>query len=676
QVVEDISLASGLMKELIRHESPGSIPFINWEGKGWTLDGDRLILCVSSAEGANYLKSRGTDRLLETLMNDLFGIRITADIRITGDEEDSLRRIAEHRAREAQALAMDTVRTAESAEKKKRPVQEAVFGRPIHDPALPMNQITEDAGRITVIGECSGLELRDTKNGQSKIVTFLMSDRLGSVNCKLFVGGRRGGESSARTLQAQAEVLTEALSDGNWAKVRGSYHYDDFKREMVLMVNDVMSAEKPVRADNARQKRVELHLHTTFSAMDACATATDLIKQAAAWGHKAVAVTDHGVVQSFPEAFGAAKKAGIKLIPGCEGYLIEDDADIVRNPGDQTFDHTAYVVLDVETTGLNTYTDAIIEIGAVRFEKGVEVAEFSELIDPERPLPDKITEITGITTPMLRGKRTLKQAMPDFARFCQGAVLVAHNAAFDMAFFRRAFDLIGQPFDFTTLDTLALSRNQYPGFRNHKLGTLCKNFGISLTNAHRAVHDARATAQALMKMLGDIVPQKHLQFLRELNTCYVTDSGKQAYHIILLAISQTGITNLYRLVSEGHLHYFHRTPRIPRSLIERYREGLIVGSACESGELFRAMVAGESDRKLERIAKFYDYLEIQPIGNNQFLLREGIIPDEEGLRNLNRRIVRLGEKLNIPVCATGDVHFKEPTDSIYRAILMATKGFD
>ena len=677
RVQDDITVALGLFREILKRESPGTAPFIDWSASGWTLRDGRLNISVSSEEGAAFLKRRGVDRRVEQLMKELFEIDCAATVSVLGGEEKRIREIAEARAREAEALAMDTNLRAKSAVSEKKPMPaDVVYGKPIHDPIIDMNELTEDVGRCTVRGEISGLEMRDTKNGKTKIVTFSMTDRLGSVNCKLFLGGRRGAESSAKTLQAQADALAGSLKDGKWATVRGSYRYDDFKREMVLMVSDIMEAEKPVRRDTAREKRVELHLHTTFSTMDACATATDLIKQAAAWGHKAIAVTDHGVVQSFPEAFGAAKKAGIKLIPGCEGYLIDDAADIVKGADREEIASSAYVVLDVETTGLNTHTDSIIEIGAVRFENGAEVDSFSELINPERQLPEKITEITGITAAMLSGKRTIREAMPDFAKFCEGAVLVAHNASFDMSFFKRAFPLIGREFDFTVVDTLAMARNLYPNIKNHKLGTLAKLFNVSLTNAHRAVHDARATALVLMKMFEDVQARKGITKLRELNTCFEVDAGKQAYHIILLATSQTGITNLYRLVSEAHLNYFHRTPRIPRSLIEKYREGLIVGSACEAGELFRAVLAGERESEIEKIAKFYDYLEVQPIGNNAFLVREGTVKDDEGLRELNRKIVRLGEKLNIPVCATGDVHFMDPTDSIYRAILLATKGFD
>lgn len=675
QVLSDVTLASPVMKSLVKHESPACMPFIDWNGKGWALKDGVLTVCVSSEEGAAFLKARKVDRILADKLYDLFGIRATARIEITGDEEKRLQRIAEDRARTEALLAQSM--TAESGEthKKASAPSDAIIGKNIYDHPVPMNTVTEDIGKLTVVGEVSAFEMKDTKTGTTKIVTFSMTDYLGSVNCKLFLGGARSRET-AGGIQAQAEALSEALKPGCWVKARGSYRYDDFKHEMVLMVNDLMPAEKPVREDKSDEKRVELHCHTTYSTMDACATASDLIKQAKKWGHKAIAITDHGVVQAFPEAFGAAKKNDIKLIPGCEGYLIDDDAGIVEDSRGQTIENCAWVVLDVETTGLNTHADEIIEIGAVRIENGVELGEFSELINPGRPVPDKVVEITGITSAMLRDKRTLMEVMPEFAKFCEGAVLVAHNASFDMSFFRRAFKQAGFPFEFTIVDTLALVRNQYPHNKSHKLGNMCKQLGISLLNAHRAVHDARATSLLLLKVLQEIQQEKHITTLDELNTCFPTDPGKTAYHIILLAATQEGMAHLYRLISEGHLNYFHRTPRIPRSLITKYREGLIVGSACEAGELFRAVLDGRDERTLEKIASFYDYLEIQPIGNNAFLKREGTVKDDEGLRDLNRKIVELGERLSKPVCATGDVHFMNPTDSIYRAILLASKGFD
>ncbi len=673
RVLEDITVAGPVMKSLVRHESPGCMAFIDWSGKGWTLKDGTLTVRVSSDEGAAFLKARRVDAILAEKLHFLFGIRAAVRIEVNGDEERRIREIAEARAREAELIAAAAAITQPQAQRKSAP-SEAMYGKVIHDPAIPMGEITEDVGRCVVKGEVVSFEMRDAKNGETKIVLFTMTDYTGSVNCKLFLSSRRSRENSAG-VQAMADAVSEGLKPGKWAKVRGKYSFDSFSSQMVLMVDDIVAADKPVREDTAPEKRVELHLHTNYSTMDACASATDLIKQAAAWGHKAIAITDHGVVQAFPEAFGAAKKNGVKLIPGCEGYLIDDDASIVENAGDIPLDGTPFVVLDVETTGLNIRTDEIIEIGAVRIENGVEVGEFSELINPGRPVPEKVVEITGITSAMLRDKRTLMEVMPEFARFCEGAVLVAHNASFDMSFFRRAFRQAGLPFGFAIVDTLALVRNQFPQLKSHKLGNMCKQLGISLLNAHRAVHDARATGLMLMKVLSEVRAQKNITQLGQLNTCYPTDAGKQSYHIILLAKSQQGMTNLYRLVSEGHLNYFHRRPRIPRSLIAKYREGLIVGSACEAGELFQAVLDDRDEATLKRIASFYDYLEIQPIGNNAFLKREGTVADDEGLRELNRRIVRLGDAMGKPVCATGDVHFLNPNDGVYRAILLTKEGY-
>ncbi len=676
RVAGDVGFALPQLRERMLEICPGAVHFLTWDEDAWNLEGDHLTISIPSQEGAQYLKLKNAAGLIADGMHALFDIRTSVNIIVTGSDEKRLQEINEARAREAEMLAMAAAKEL-NTEKKVAPPSDAIYGRPIHDPAIEMREVTEDIGRCIICGEVSGFDMKEAKNGQTRIITFTMSDRTSSVNCKLFLGSRRGGDDNPKSIQAQADALSAALKDGSWVKVRGSYRYDDYKHEMVLMAQDIEPAEKPVRKDKSDEKRVELHLHTSFSTMDACASPSDLIKQAAKWGHKAIAITDHGVVQAFPEAFGAAKKNNIKLIPGCEAYLIDDAAGITEGGDDVNIDAAAYVVLDVETTGLNTYTDQIIEIGAVRIENGVEVAEFSQLINPGRAVPEKVAQLTGITTAMLRDQPDLMSVMPDFKKFCDGAVLVAHNASFDIAFFRRAFRDAGFEFAYPVLDTLALVRNQFPNYKNHKLGNVCKQLGISLANAHRAVHDARATGLVLLRTIADVRAQKkNIAVLGDLNTCFSIDRGKHAYHIILLAESQKGMENLYRLISEGHLNYFYRTPRIPRSLITKYREGLIVGSACEAGELFRAVLDGRDQRTLERMAKFYDYLEIQPIGNNEFLKREGTVADDDGLRELNRKILRLGDKLGIPVCATGDVHFMEPTDGIFRAILMASKGFE
>ncbi|HIR07613.1 MAG TPA: PHP domain-containing protein, partial [Candidatus Pullichristensenella stercoripullorum] len=668
---QDICSVTPLLIELVRHESPGSVPFLLNGDTDFSLKNGVFTIHATGEEGVAYMRARNVDKLFSALLKDLFSIEAKTVIEVAGSEQKRLARIRAQRLAEEARLAEETARgVREDTGKKKSAPQEAAYGRVIHDEPIPMNEVTEDIGRMTVKGEVAALEMRDTKNGQSKIVTFSMTDHKGSVNCKLFLGGRRQSEDGS--VEEQAEKLRAALKDGLWVKARGNYRYDDYKREMVLMVSDVMSIPKPVREDNAPRKRVELHLHTQMSTMDACASAKALISQAAAWGHSAIAITDHGVVQAFPEAFGAARGKDIKFIPGCEGYLIEDAPEIVTGGDGRALEDAAFVVLDFETTGLNPNMDEIIEIGAVRLEHGREVGEFSQLIDPGRAIPEKVVELTGINSAMLAGQPTLAEVFPKFAEFLEGAVLVAHNASFDMAFLRRAFQRFGRELDAPILDTLALARNAYKELRNHKLGTVCKHLDVSLKNAHRAVHDARATGLVLLKTLERL----NVARLDDINDAFQTDAGAQAYHIILLAKNQTGMTNLYRLVSEGHLNYFHRTPRMPRKLIEKYREGLIIGSACEAGELFRAVLAGKDAKTLERIARFYDYLEIQPIGNNAFLVREGAVRDEEGLRDLNRKILALGDKLHIPVVATGDVHFMDPEDAIYRSILMATKGFE
>ncbi len=659
---------------LIARELPSAMPFLQWEEASWKKR-DGLLIAEVDRMGVEYLTSQGVDRRVESLLKDLFGVELRVVLEPSGDEEARLQEIARRRDEE-QARMAEIARKACAVDANGascKAVTKQLLGKAISEEAMPLSELGEGISRVTVRGEILKSEMRDLKSG-SKLCTFALTDYTGTVSCKAFVGGKRAG--SAEAVQQQAEALMEGVKEGQWVRARGDYRYDEFQREMVLMVNDLTRSDEPKRADEAAEKRVELHLHTQMSAMDACASPTDLIKMAAEWGHPAIAITDHGVVQAFPEAFSAAKKAGIKLIPGCEGYLIDDTPSLVKNADARKLSGATFVVLDVETTGLSPMQDTIIELGAVKYENGVEVAEFSQLVSPMRPLPAKIVEITGITDAMLAGMPTLDQVMPAFFEFCIGAVLAAHNADFDMAFVGRAFAAHGFKLEHPVVDTLSMSRNMFRDQKSHKLGAVCKRLGISLKNAHRAVHDARATAQALTKMLEMLVDSRGLRLLNEINGAFEDDAGGASCHIILLAATQQGMTNLYRLVSEAHLNHFRRTPRLPRSVIEKYREGLIIGSACEAGELFRAVLEGKPDKDLERIAKFYDYLEIQPTGNNAFLIREGAVADNEALQALNRKILQLGDRLGIPVVATGDVHFKEPRDSIFRAILMNAKGFE
>ncbi len=669
-VREALSKYKPFLTDVVCKDSPGVRPALTHAE--WSIDQDAMTLYLQDEVSALLIRQKGIDRQLQDILRNVFLMTCPVRIAVSGDERARIAEINKKREEDEKRFA-EMAQAAVPAKKDKKEPPKVLYGRSIPDEPIEICELTEDAGRVTLKGEIMSFEKRNLKNDTTILITFTMTDYTGSVYCKAFA--RVKGNDEEKGLQ-QLENLTAALQPGAWAKVRGKYQMDSFMREMVVMIDDVMREDAPKRVDRAEKKRVELHCHTQMSTMDGLASASDLIKQAAKWGHPAIAITDHGVLQAFPEAFGAAKKNNIKLIPGCEGYLIDDAAQIVDLPDDRPMEGATYVVLDVETTGLNTATDMIIEIGAVRIENGVEVEEFSQLINPERPIPEKVVELTGINDGMLRDKPTIDQVIHDFAKFCEGAVLVAHNAAFDMAFFDRAFRAASIPFEHPKLDTLTLVRNLYVGQKSFKLGNMCKFLGISLSKAHRAVHDSRATGEMLMISLKKLMEETEARTVEDLNSVFAGDSGGKSYHVILLAKNQTGMINLNRLVSEAHLHYFHRTPRIPRGLIQRYREGLIIGSACEAGELFRAMVEGKDDKTLERIARFYDYLEIQPIGNNEFMVRSGVARDDEALRDYNRRIVKLGDKLKIPVCATGDVHFKDPRDSIFRAIIMTSKGFE
>ena len=670
----DINNYKGAIIDRVLRDSPACMPFLIWDDADWSLDGDVLSIQIASGQGAEFLKLRKADELIRNYMEQIFSLRVSVSIRQKGDEEALIERINEKRRLEAEELARELVENVGESDEDRKSTNEAILGIPFTGEPVNMRDITEDAGRLILRGEIISVDLKDTKKEECKILSLNVTDYTSTISCKTFVRPKRG--KNAPSYEQQLERIKQYVQVGAWVKLQGEYRYDEYDRRFQVMISSMLPSNKPERRDKAREKRVELHLHTTMSAMDACASPTDLINQAAAWGHKAIAITDHGVVQAFPEAFGAAKKAGIKLIPGCEAYLVEDNPEIVTRADERAIDQTAFVVLDVETTGLNTHTDRITEIGAVRIEGFREVARFSTLVDPGIPVPEKVTELTGITNAMLRGQPAIKDILADFDAFCKGAVIVAHNAAFDTAFFLRAYEESGLRYDYPVLDTLALCRNYYVNMKTHKLGQICKEMGIELKGAHRAINDAAATGEVLVRTLKRLISEKKLKRLDELNCLFTTDIGGDSRHIVLLATSRDGMTNLNRMISDSHLKYFHRTPRMPRALIQKYRKDVLVGSACESGELFRAIIAGKSESEIEKIASFYDYLEIQPIGNNAFLIREGQVASDDELKDINRRILRLGRKLQKPVVATGDVHFKEPKDSIYRAIIMAAKGFD
>ena len=534
----------------------------------------------------------------------------------------------------------------------------------------PLNDLG-DGGKVTVWGDVFATEV---KGSRRKIYFTSITDYSGSVNLKIL--GDEGEDMSK----------WEGLKPGTTLIVRGNYSYDKYEHDFVIMPYDVLQVERQQRQDDAPEgeKRVELHLHTKSSSMDGFCDSGKIVRLAHRMGHRAIAITDHGVCQGYPEAMLAAddihkKDPDFKLIYGCEAYFVDDMIPAVY--GQLTMPLSgSFVVFDTETTGLDSNTERLTEIGAVVVENGKinEEKKFASFVNPRKPIPQKIVELTGINDAMVADAPTPDEAIRAFKEFCGELPLVAHNAnSFDMLFIRKAGERAGVSFDNTYLDTLPMSQALFPGLRNYKLDTINKHLEIPPFNHHRAVDDAMALARIFEIMLSDL-KEKGIQSVEEINTGLGGNKEvlkKKYHHLIILVQNQVGLKNLYRIVSAAHTQYFFKKPRVPRSLLNQYREGLLFSSACEAGELYRAIVAGQSHEELLRIAEYYDILEVQPLGNNEFMVRNGAVDSIEAVKNFNRTVIQLGEELHKPVIATGDVHFQEPEDAVYRAVLQAGNGF-
>lgn len=546
-----------------------------------------------------------------------------------------------------------------------------IMGRSIRTEPIPIPEALQTRGeRVVVYGDIFATESRDVR-GERRIVTYSITDFSGSVLVKLF--------ESVKKLEL---LHLEELKNGVSVLVAGRVEEDTYIHEAVLRPDAIVVRKRKRKEDNAPRKRVELHCHTNMSAMDAITPAADLVKRAHDWGHPAIAITDHGVVQAFPEAMSAErslKDPNFKVIYGCEAYVVNDleRQTILKGEDDRSIQDEV-IIFDVETTGLSCKHDRLTEIGAVKLKHMQIVETFDTFVDPERDIPAAITDLTGITNEMVQGAPSEKEALKAFIRFCgDKPVLAAHNASFDTSFIHTACKRQGITFDYAWIDTLILCQSALPELNRHKLDVVAKHLKLGKFGHHRASEDAAMLAKIYITLVERLAKEKGVERLTDLNTkADPIDVRKlRSYHQIILVRNQRGMKNLYRLVSAGHLKYFYRHPLIPRSELLRYREGLIFGSACEAGELFSALVDGKDDAYLEKIAKFYDYLEIQPIANNAFMLRNGLAKDEEALRAYNRKIVALGEKLGIPVVATCDVHFMDKKDAIYRKILTSGQGF-
>ena len=532
----------------------------------------------------------------------------------------------------------------------------------------PLKDIGGEGGKVTVWGEVFASEV---KGNFRKIYTVSITDYTGSVNLK--VRAQEGEDCSK----------WEGLKPGTTLVIKGDCAFDKYERDYVVYPYDVLTVERRQREDNAPEKRVELHLHTKLSSMDGFCDPGKIVKLAHRMGHKAIAITDHGVCQGYPEAMLATddiwkKDPDFKLIYGCEAYFVDDMIPVVYGKGASGPLSGSFVVFDTETTGLNTQMDKLIEISAVRVENGKITEAFDTFVDPAMPIPAKVVELTGINDGMVAGAPDPDTALKQFLEFAGDRVLVAHNAhGFDIPILQAAARRAGVEFRNPYIDSLPMAQALYPGLGNYKLDTVNKYLELPKFNHHRAGDDAAALAAIFCKMLEDLAA-KDIRRVEDVNTGLGGNKEvlkKKYHHLIILVKNQVGLKNLYKIVSAAHTEYFFKRPRVPRSLLNQYREGLLLGSACEAGELYRAIVAGRDMDELKRIAAYYDFLEIQPLGNNEFMLRNGTVNSLEQIKDFNRKVVELGEALHRPVVATGDVHFQEPEDAVYRSIIQAGSGF-
>ena len=640
------------------------------------------------AQGTSILQLRanGKDaiaphlRRAEQYLSERFDLSTKIEVRCgsTAEGEELFAQTEQFRREAMREVPAARFSSPEKKSSVAEPSPSTIYGKPFRGDTVKIGQIHLDMQdeRVIIEGRVFAVDHRDIKKGAATVVSFDITDYTGSIRVSGYFKGDTG-----------KPIVDGVNKPGLWLRVLGKVDYDDYSKEVVIKPFAIMPASAPQRNDSADQKRVELHLHTTMSMMDALTKTGEAVATAARWGHKAIAITDHGVASSFPDAFKASKNkvAGtdknIKILYGCEGYYVNDVDDRIAVHGEQNMPLTGeFVAFDLETTGLSSAKDVITEIGAVLLRDGKPVETFQSFVNPHRHLDPKNTELTGITDEMLADAPDIAEALPKFLDFCGGRVLVAHNADFDIGFLTAACERLHIPFMPTYIDTLVLSQNLMPQLSKHKLNIVADALSLPEFNHHRASDDALTCGYLYLRFAAMLV-ERGLSELREVNDCMASlRSGsrindRRAKHIIVFAKNQTGLRNLYRVISDAHLKFFKRNPRMPKSELLEFREGLIIGSACEAGELFQAVIAHKSRNELKRIASFYDFLEIQPLSNNMFMLADGTVENVEQLRDFNRTIVSLGEELGKPVCATGDVHFLNPEDEIYRRILLASKGF-
>ena len=667
------------------------------------------IIVNMKIKGADFLRARKLDRELERVMNNLFNFKYKIEFIENINEQDAiaLKEKLEFNRKQAIEKALEHMAIGEQIAKQreeKRNSQEQEIKNNIEKNPLPQEEtkiieepeeytpviygrnenlktniikvvdISPEDDMAAISGEIlSGtMEERELKSGKF-LLSFNVYDGTSTISCKIFVKPE------------EKKKIVKRLNSAKGVKLEGKSGISNYTHEMEILANTIVETEgikRKMRQDLAEVKRVELHMHTQMSQMDAISSATDLINRAMKWGWKSVAITDHGVVQAFPEAHKllGVDNPNMKIIYGVEAYLVPDGSPVVVNDKGQDI-NTTYCVLDLETTGLSAKTEKITEIGIMKIQNGEVVDEFCEFVNPEKPIPKRVQEVTNITDEMVANSPTIDVLFPKVLDFIKDSVLVAHNASFDIGFLKNVAKNLGYEFDYTYVDTLPLARKLYPELKKHKLGKIAEHLKIKVEVAHRALDDVDTTVKILKEMMKTL-KERGAKKVSDIALKCEDEKAKaeeykrlKPYHAIILAKNYVGLKNLYKLVSISHLKYFFKKPRILKSLYKKYSEGLILGSACEAGELYQAIELGRTDEEIEEIANSYDYLEIQPLGNNEFLIRNEMVKDEEALKDINRKIVVLGEKLNKLVVATCDVHFLDPQDEVYRRILEAGQGY-
>ncbi len=656
-----------------------------------TVNGDMLTVEIFHG-GEILLNSLGADREIINILSTMFGlsysVSFTGVTQMNADDDayiENIRNYEESVKRKALEAFMEEEESYRGPEKISRDIEvregqnlypsvypgsmRPLWGKTFKTKTVPISSLSYDSGKVAVWGDVFSIETKTTKAGDKNIITIYITDYTSSVMLKVFAPVN------------ECKPL-EALKNGMTVVVRGDYDYDQYMKEYVISCRSIMTAEKFNVVDNAPKKRVELHMHTNMSALDAITPVGDLIKRAASWGHTAIAVTDHGVAQAFPDAMNASEKLAkggkdIKVIYGTEAYFVNDITHVTEGTKDEPLDGE-FICFDLETTGLSAKNNRIIEIGAVLVKDGVVMDTFSTFVNPKTKIPPKITELTGIYDYMVEDAPEEEAAVRDFLEFCGDRVMVAHNAPFDMSFIKASCERLGIKKEFTSIDTVAICRAILNDIKNCKLDTVAKYLRLPEFNHHRACDDADVLAKIFVALASRLQTDFKIKSTAQINTGISGGDFKKLpmYHQIILVKNKAGLKNLYKLISYSHLDYFYKKPRILRSVLDKHREGLIIGSACEAGELFKAVLLGKPEGELKEIASYYDYLEIQPDGNNAFMIKNGDLRDYEALHEINRTIIRLGQELGKPVVATCDVHFLDPHDADYRKILQAGQGYD